>query len=468
MSLGRIKFTLLLVSLAELVNKLIPLFVIRIGQNRLGLDGLGHAQFSIYIVELFLPLMTWGFDIYGPISLRNMSIGSESWKARVGDIMGGRILLALLVYGILIGSVFLLDKFIPYRSTVLSLAVLMFLSGLTTTFVHTADQSLAVLARITIGAKILSLIAIAALIHSPDESALFAMLSYGVNLVIGLASSIYIVHRYGWIVPRFPRVFKTLKFSFPFALTYILAILVERVELWFAESWGGTEAVGALSGPLRLYQGLLFAIMALSAVFYSEGLAYPQKVGRFLRLTVWAMAIIIVPLTVGVFFIGEPLLVLLTGQGFQGQGLNLALICTGMFGHSLLIVAGAQALSALGHVKWTNYAYFGAFVFGSIGSLFLMRLSDPYWALLAPAFGKTVAGLSLFAIALKQTQGFKDLRLPVSGIGLGLALMVLFLILTSELFWMVRLAGAIAVYGIGFVALSYKTLLRITRKEGMT
>lgn len=467
MNVGRIKLTLLLVSLAELFNKLIPLFVIRIGQNRLGIESLGQAQFAIYIVELFLPIMAWGFDVYGPISLRKFTVGSEEWKTRLSDLMTTRLLLSLIVFIALVGSVFLVDKFVPYRSTVLVLSILMLLSGFTTTYVHTADQSLGFLARVTIIAKVLSLVAIGIFIHDPADAILFAILSYGVNLMIGLASTFYIIRRYGFFRPRFGRIFTTFKNSLPYAITFILAILVERVELWFAEDWGGAQAVGVLTGPLKLYQGLLFAILSFSVVFYSEGLAFPEKVGRYLRLTIWVLASLILPLTIGVFFVGEPLLVLLTGQGFQGQGQNLAFICTGLFGHTLLIIAGAQALSALGRVKWTNYAYGIAFILSVGLSMVLMRMPNPYWALLGPAIAKTVAGLALLIIALKKTAGFKNLRLPLEGIGLGLGLMTTFLVFSADWNWVYRLLVAAMVYSVGYASLSFSVLAKIVKKEGL-
>ncbi|RYZ56781.1 MAG: hypothetical protein EOP07_11680, partial [Proteobacteria bacterium] len=436
MNLQRIKLTLLLVSLGELVNKIIPLLLIRLGQDRLGLHALGEAQFGIYIVELFLPVMTWGFELYGPISLRAVEKGSRDWKERIGQIVGTRMLLGALVYGALLVSLFTMDKFIPYRSMAIPIGLLMFVSSVSTTFVHTADQSLGPLARISIVAKIASFIAIFIFVQNPDQGLLFALLSYGVNVAIALGSLIYILRKYGVILPRFDRILPTFKLSLPFAITYILAMLVERVELWFAETWGGALAVGGLSGPLRLYQGLLFVIIALSSILYSEGLAYPEKVGRFLRFTVWLLAAFILPLMVGVFFVGEPLLVLVGGDGFAGQGFNLALICTGMLGHSLLLVAGVQALSAIGKIKWVNGAYFFALVIAVTGSEILMRYHQPNIALLAPALGKTLGGIALFYLACRETVGFTNFKLPLTGIVIGLLAMFGFLWESGEMFWL--------------------------------
>jgi O-antigen/teichoic acid export membrane protein len=465
MNLQRIKLTLLLVSLGELVNKIIPLLLIRLGQDRLGLHALGEAQFGIYIVELFLPVMTWGFELYGPISLRGIDKGSQDWKERIGQIVGTRMLLGALVYGALLLSLFTVDKFLPYRSMAIPIGLLMFLSSVSTTFVHTADQSLGPLARISIVAKIVSFIAIFLLVQNPDQSLLFALLSYGVNVAIALGSVIFILRKYGVIFPRFDRIFPTFKLSFPFAITYILAMLVERVELWFAETWGGAVAVGGLSGPLRLYQGLLFVIIALSSILYSEGLAFPEKVGRFLRFTVWLLAAFILPLMVGVFFVGEPLLVMVGGEGFVGQGFNLALICSGMLGHSLLLVAGVQALSAIGKIKWTNAAYFFALLIGVIGSEVLMRYHQPNYALLAPALGKTLAGIALFYLACRETSGFTNFKLPLSGIAVGLVAMFAFLWESGEIFWFWRLILAAGIYCLIFAAFSQRVLLKLIKRD---
>ncbi len=465
MNLRRIKLTFLFVSAAELVNKIIPLLLIRFGQSKLGLESLGEAQFAIYIVELFLPVMTWGFELYGPISLRGIDKGSHEWKLRVGRIVGTRIFMGALVYGLLLASLFFVPKFIPYRPLAMAIGTMMFLSSTSTTFVHTADQTMSVLARITILAKFLTFLAILLLVHNPADAWLFAMLSYGVNLAIALGSLHYTLKTYGWIVPRFNAVARTLKVSLPFALTYILAMFVERIEIWFAEGWGGATAVGMLSGPLRLYQGLLFLIISASGILYSEGLAYPEKVGRFLRFTVWMLAAFILPLMVGVFFIGEPLIVAISGEGFAGQGYNLALICTGMLGHSLLLVAGVQALNALGKVRWTNWAYFGAMIIGLSGSALLMRAHQPSLALLAPALGKTLAGAVLFCLACRQTDGFSSFSLPFSGIVSGLMAMSAFLWFSPHLHWILRLVLGAGLYGAFFGCFSYRVLRQIMKKE---
>jgi len=467
MNLRRIKLTFLFVSAAELVNKIIPLLLIRFGQSRLGLESLGEAQFAIYIVELFLPIMTWGFELYGPISLRGIDKGSFEWKRRVGSIVGTRMFMGVLVYGLLLFSLYMFPKFSPYRPLATAIGAMMFLSSMSTTFVHTADQSMSVLARISIAAKFLTFIAIVLLVHRPTDGWLFAFLSYSVNLAIAMGSMIYVLKTYGWVRPRFDALAGTLKLSLPFALTYILAMLVERIETWFAEDWGGATAVGMLSGPLRLYQGLLFVIISVSGILYSEGLAYPEKVGRFLRFTVWVLAAFILPLMAGVFFIGEPLIVAISGEGFKGQGFNLSLICTGMLGHSLLLVAGVQALNTLGKVHWTNWAYFSALVIGTSGSALLMTVHEPSFALLAPALGKTMAGGALFWLACRHTEGFKNFRLPVAGIASGLVAMLIFLWWTPELHWVLRLLGGAGVYGVVFVGLSSKELRQILKKENL-
>lgn len=467
MNLRRIKLTFLFVSLAELVNKIIPFLLIRVGQSRLGLENLGHAQFAIYIVELFLPVMTWGFELFGPISLRTVDPRSDEWRERIGRIIGTRIFLGIIVYGVLLFSLFYFEKFFPYRTLALAIGGLMFLSSLSTTFVHIADQSLSVLARLTISAKIICFLLVLFFVQKPGDDWIFAILSYGVNVSIALASFVYVIRKYGAIRPRLDGLLQSLKLSFPFALSYILAMLMERVELWFAESRGGATAVGALSGPLRLYQGLLFLIISLSAILYSEGLAYPEKVGRFLRFTVWTLAAFILPLMVGVFFVGEPLLVAFGGAGFTGQGMNFGFICSGMLGHTLLLVAGVQALSALGKIRWTNWAYFGAFLIGVVGSEILVRGHEPSYALLAPALGKTIAGSVLFFLACRETVGFKTLKLPLKGIALGLITMSVFLCFTPDLFWIQRLLAAALVYGLCFVGLSHAVLLKFARKQSL-
>ncbi|MBC7660083.1 MAG: hypothetical protein H7249_10270 [Chitinophagaceae bacterium] len=472
----RMKLTFLFVSIAELVNKFIPIFMLRLGNEKLSTENLGLATFGTSIVEIFLPFMIWGFEISGPLSLRGIDKGSEEWKKRIGDILGARLALGICVYLVMTLALYVWPDFFPYRSIAMLVGLGLIFSSLGTTFVHTADQSLAVLARITIGAKFASLALAYLLVRDSGDWVMFALLNFGVNVIVSLGSLTYVVKTYGYTRPRFDHLIKTIAPAMPYALTYIGAGVVEKIEVLYVQRIGGATAAGAIAGPLKLYQGLLFMVIALSAVSYSEGLAYPEKIGRFLRLTVWMLAVVILPLMIGVFFVGEPLLTTifsstLSGSGglnsFAGQGLNLAFICTGMLGHSLLLVAGVQALSALGKIWWTNAAYAGAFVLGIVGSEILMRGANPSYALLAPAFGKNVAGIALFIFACRQTEGFKTLKLPMKGIGAGLFVMFGFLWFTPDVNWIVRLISAAVLYGVCVAVLSLPLLRKIIRKEGL-
>ena len=69
MQVQRLSLAIFLTVIMELCNKLYPLLLFGLVIRRIGYEAFGQAQFGISLVELAVPLVTFGYHDYASIKV---------------------------------------------------------------------------------------------------------------------------------------------------------------------------------------------------------------------------------------------------------------------------------------------------------------------------------------------------------------------------------------------------------------
>ena len=83
----RISLTVGFSVFSEVVNKLLPLYLVHFAQKTLGVPGLGFAQFGITVIEITIPFITFGYNNYGIVKAGQIKDDPEAVGRLIGKIM---------------------------------------------------------------------------------------------------------------------------------------------------------------------------------------------------------------------------------------------------------------------------------------------------------------------------------------------------------------------------------------------
>jgi O-antigen/teichoic acid export membrane protein len=341
---------------AEIVNKLVPLLILRFVVQKIGVDGYGVAQFSYWLIDVAV-----AFVVFGYTNIASVEIGqARDEPARVGriisEVMALKVVHALIALAALLGLTWSLPSYAEYRTVVTALSFVLLTSAIDLSFVHIGTSRMLSLSVLTISVKILSLVAILLCVRGPEDLMTFALLYFGANGLTALANFLFNVRRYPLAWPDREALTQRFKASLPFAATAFLMLALDRYDIFVVEAFRGTTGSGLYGGPLRIVQALGNVLSSIGMVFFSEVVATKDKASltRHVSLACWAMFALLLPLLAGSLLTADGVLGLILGSDFRGNGTVLTILFAGLFGQCLITVFGSSVLLFHRRVKALN------------------------------------------------------------------------------------------------------------------
>jgi O-antigen/teichoic acid export membrane protein len=126
-----------------------------------------------------------------------------------------------------------------------------------------------------------------------------------------------------WMQFRWKESWTILKLSIPFAAFGTFQMLYYRVDAVILKSFTGNEAVALYDVAGRF----LFVVLMLSDHFsistlpsFSAAADHPQDLGRIATRSLKVLILLGIPLSVGGYFLADPLMILLFGNKYAGSG----------------------------------------------------------------------------------------------------------------------------------------------------
>jgi len=291
------------------------------------------------------------------------------------------------------------------------------------------------------GQVIVVMIGGAALFFYPSIPLLLTALVSGSAFNV-FVSATTVVKRFGWqmLVPDAERTFsmRLIHMAFPFALSAIFVKVYSYIDTVFISKFLTTSAVGLYSVAYKLTYAFQFIPLSFTAALYPNFSAMlqrePAAAASLLRRALWYMLIVSTPITLGLWLIAEPL-VLLAGASYAPSAPVLAVLVFVLIPifldfpiGSLLNAAGRQATKTaiMGATMVVNvlfnilliprigvlgaaYAALASFLFMFLAGLWAVRglvpsfsftafLRDLSWILLSGGVMAAIGRLALPAI----------------------------------------------------------------------
>ena len=346
MQLSRIVRSLAGGFFAEIVNKLVPLLILRFVVREIGIEGFGLAQFSYWLIDVAIAFVVFGYTSLAAVELGQNQDKPEVQARIISEVLGLKCLHAALATVCLLAFVWTVPSYTEYKTIVTSLSFILLTSALDMSFVHIGTSRMLSLSVLTILVKLLSLGSILLLVDGPNDLLPFALLYFGANGVISASNFLLNVRRFKLVWPEAAALKRRFKASLPFAVTGCLSLALDRYDVFVVEHFLGPAGSGLYGGPVRIAQALANVLGSIGLVFFAEVVATKDKesLTRHVSLAIWALFALLMPIVAGSLVTGEGIVTLLLGPDFQGNGQVLSVLLTGLIGQTLVNVFGLSVL----------------------------------------------------------------------------------------------------------------------------
>lgn len=430
----------------------------------LGVDTFGALEFGIALLAYATLVADAGLELW---AMRSTARGEDLTRL-AGRVVGLRTALAFAGYGALAASTLIPTLSGELRPLLLILGLTLFANALNLKWVFMGLQQMRTVAGALVAGQIVFALLVFALVREPAHLLWVAWARVASDAVMAAAFLGLFRRRHGplrmagtWGASR-----TMLRGALPFGVASTLAIMSFNFDLVFLGFFLGTASAGLyaaaykpvtaiLAGPISYFVGLF---PTLSKAYAEDQEVYRSTIERSFRL----LSMVAAPVAVGGFFLAEDAIGLLFGPRYEGAVAPLQIlvwaaaftIMRGTFRQGL-IAAGRHRLDlrcAVTSVS-TNVVANVALIptLGLVGAALATALSEFIW--LAMAAWHLIRHVVPVAV-------FQALARPV----VATAAMAGCLALTPDVFWLVRGAAAVGLYGLALFVLGEPELHALLRR----
>ena len=360
------------------------------------MSGFGSVQFALSFIDLFLPFIAFGYGGFGSIAIgrpESSPIPINKVAPTIAVLKLAQSLVALTIAALFL----LLPRYVEYRTLVGALSFLFLSSALDTEYVHSGTQTLTVRNIFSMVSKGICLVGVILLVKHPEDSLRYGILTALPNALVVFLSLFFSVRKLPWQKPSMADLRTVFLQATPFGITTILCLLVERFDVFFVEAIGGSTAVGLYAGPLRVVQSIATAATMVSAIYFSElvRIKDPRSFSRHVEFSILTAALVLAPVAVGAWFVGDDLLATVFAATYSGRGpipgYVLGILSCGVVATVGINAFGLQVLWLKHNLKPLNWIYF----FGLLGGCSLATLLGWKFGVIGVAASVLIAKLGI-------------------------------------------------------------------------
>lgn len=386
---------------AEAVNRLVPLVILHVVVQRIGLAAFGLSDFSYRLINYGITFTVFGYAGIAAIEVGECRDNARQVATVIGEVLALKAINAIIALSALFAILSTVQGYAQYQPFVTALSFILASSVIDLTFVHLGTSRMLPLVFLTSATKLASLACVLIFVQGPADAILYSVLNFGANSVIALANFTINVRRYGIAMPSRGALLLRFRRCLPYALTVILMVLLDSFDVFIVERHFGKQGVGLYSGAGRLVIALMQVVGTIGAVFIGELVATRsrEEFTRHVNAGLWSMYALVAPVCVASFFLGSSILSLVVGPEFADQaGVFSILTCT-LMAQGLVSVYGMQVLLSKRRGSHINIILFCATALGVVLAIPLTTafgLSGAAWATL---LSRSAAGIAFAAYA---------------------------------------------------------------------
>ena len=354
--------------MAEVVSRILPFVILHVVVTRIGAANYGVADFGFRLVDLMLPLVTFGYLHLGTVDLGIAGKEKAESSAIVSEILTLKLLHALIAGVVLVALVYLYPPYAEYRTIALCLSFLIVTTALDMGYVHIGQRRILSAAVIQMLMKAISLVVIIFFVHDGDDTILFAVLYFGANGLISLGTFFHNIRFIELRLPSRAALWRRFRSTLPFAFLSLWGMLLYRYDLFVVEHFGTDDTYGLYSGAQRIAQSVRALLFGLQMVFLAEAVNSNSKseLTRIVHMGLFGGLLFTLPMAAGVWAVDAELLTFVLSDAYASSGLIFSVLMVGTVFQVIVTGFGTQVLLFKKEARVLNTVYPACIVIGIV------------------------------------------------------------------------------------------------------
>lgn len=412
----RIASTFALSGIGEVINKITPFLIYALAMQRLGVSEFGQAQLAMSVFEVIIPWILLATHQVGMIEAGQQFSAGQTKSNVMLPLTVGRLGLGFLAMVGLLIFTWINPPTLSYQKMLPLLAPMFLLLANEAACVMIGAQKVRLFSIIQSSMRLLSLVAIVLLVHSPNDSFVFVAITLGCTGIIGFVTLLWSIRFDQWRWSGWSYFQSLWKRSFIFGLPLMVLAFQDRIDLFLAQRSLSEHLTGLYAAPMRLTQSFINIIGPLALVFFSEMLRNKDResISQHARLAIRVLVMITMPLAVGGYFVGAELLTFVFGTEAIAGLPALRILLWQPFFYSFVVVFGLH----IGLLKDEVVRLTGSLVLGVAATFVVYILFADHQSLVTIAgsslFGRFIAVVGIAALAARHVNIvlWRDLASP--------------------------------------------------------
>lgn len=373
-------------TLMQLLNYILPFITLPYLARVLTVEGYGVYIFSQSLIQYFIILVDYGFDLSGT---REVSINRNNPK-KLSEIFSSILVIKFFLMLISLIILIILILFVPAISRYWDIHLLMFLmvtgNMLLSIFMYQGLEKMKYITVLNAGIKIFFTLSIFVFIKDQNDLPLVALLNSIGYLIMGLLSLIIIKKfiKIRFSIPSRESLVNQLKNSSQFFWSRIAVSMYSSSNTFIIGLFLGPVAAGIFGTADKLFRGVISLYQPLNNVLYPY-IAHSKNIKLYKKLfKLSTISNIIAALLVFVF--SDIIIKIIFGNGYEESVFLLRLFMIAAMYMMPSILMGYPLLGALGYTREVN----NSVIYASILHVLLLVVLIPILTV------KLVAVLVLF------------------------------------------------------------------------
>lgn len=403
---------------------LFPLITFPYATRVLGTTNYGKVSFGSSIISYIALLAGLGVVEYAVREGAKVREDKKSFQDLVNQIFSINIVSTVISYLVLFILMLTWKKIDGYAVLLLVQSISVLFTTLGTDWINTAYEDYFYITVRYIICHILSLVLMFIIVKGPDDYIQYSFTTIATNLFANIANIYYVRKKYG-IHPRFTIKIDAKKHIKPIMILFgstIASLVYINSDVLMLGAMKDEDTVGIYSAGAKVYtvvKAILNASLAVTIPRVSSNIANKIDNQKLLEQIRKVCILFLIPASAGLFFIGDKIILLLSGVDYADAGSVLKILAIALF----FATSGCYYISVImipyGKERWV---LIGTIISASVNIVLNIPLIPKYGSL-AAAYTTVISEIIMMIVGIICTRNIIKMKLLkpylVSAISIG-------------------------------------------------
>lgn len=393
-------------------NFIFPLITFPYVSRVLMASGNGKVNFIASVVNYFMMVAALGIPTYGIRACAKVREDKDKLSKTVQELVIIHLVMTLITLVFFILSIFLVNEFYQEKELMIINGIGLFLNVFGVSWLYSALEEYDYITIRSIFFKIISIIFMFMLVHSPDDYVIYGAItvfstcgSYILNFI--RLRKLISLKKYDHY--NFKQHFKPILVFFAQSMATTIYCNLDTVMLGFMK---GDVEVGNYTVAIKIKTLLTSVVTSLGTVLlprlsYYVGIGEKQAFYNLIKKAINFVVAMSLPLTIYFVFMANESILFLSGDGYESAVLAMQIILPTILFIGLSNVTGIQVLTPLGMERFVLISV----IIGALIDLVLNTIFIPIYGSAGAAFGTLMAELGVLIVQLIYIRQYIKVRI---------------------------------------------------------